>query len=204
MLYRSLPLLALFSFTLALHRSSKVCPILGPSYPKPSSLGSDSTFNEAAQRLDLLLDDAISRGTSSHGSASFNSSTLSIGVFSTQNSNLIYQRHYTDLSVKDSLVGVDKVDADTVYRIGSNGKVLSVLTFLAQVGDARLSDPITKYVPELLSNNDSADGLLTEDMPPTNWEDITIGDMASHMAGLSRDCKISPASQHRSSRRSSQ
>lgn len=180
----------LFSFASAFRISTKVCPILGPPFPKPSSLSSDPAFRNAIQSLDSNIDIALRTGDSPYGSSPFNSSTFSIGVFSTGDPDLIFQRHHTDPSVGKSGVGVRKVDAETIYRIGSNGKFLSVLTFLAQVGYARLGDAVMDYIPELQSRSGAADGLKIGGIPvpPTRWEDITLGDLASQSAGLPRDC----------------
>jgi CubicO group peptidase (beta-lactamase class C family) len=194
-------LVFLLSSASASRTSTKVCPILGPSFPRPASLNSDPAFRNAIQRLDDQLDAAISTGSVRDGTVSFNSSTFSIGVWSISDPELVFQRHHTDPSVANSSVGVRKVDADTVYRIGSNGKLLSVLTFLAQVGDKRLGDAVTDYIPELRAGNDSAGDAQGEDIPipPTQWEDVTLGDVASQLSGLPRDCTLITAD-HNASR----
>lgn len=76
------------------------------------------------------------------------------------------------------------MDANTVFRIGSPTKVFSVYAFLIEAGDAYFNDPITKFVPELaaLAANQTGNALTK-----VAWEDITIGELASHMAGISND-----------------
>jgi len=78
------------------------------------------------------------------------------------------------------------VDADTVYRIGSLTKIFTVYTFLAEAGDIHFNSPITNYVPELaaLVQNNSANAINR-----VAWEDITVGELASHMAGIASDSK---------------
>jgi CubicO group peptidase (beta-lactamase class C family) len=52
----------------------------------------------------------------------------------------------------------------------------------------RMSDSVTTWVPELRepgnASNRNAVGHL-------RWEEITIGALASHQAGINRDCKLS-------------
>jgi CubicO group peptidase (beta-lactamase class C family) len=79
------------------------------------------------------------------------------------------------------------VDADTVYRIGSLTKIFTVFTFLLEAGDVHFNSPVTNYVPELaaLAKNTSGNAITR-----IAWEDITIGELASHMAGIASDSKI--------------
>jgi CubicO group peptidase (beta-lactamase class C family) len=78
------------------------------------------------------------------------------------------------------------VEADTVYRVGSLAKIFTVYTLLVEAGDIRFNSPITDSVPELaaLVNNRSANASKRVAL-----EDITIGDLASHMAGIASDSK---------------
>jgi len=71
---------------------------------------------------------------------------------------------------------------NTVYRIGSNSKLLTAYTILVEVGHAYWHRPVTDFVPELAaaaaSCNSTAEPLLCVD-----WHGITLGALASHLAG---------------------
>ena len=51
--------------------------------------------------------------------------------------------------MRNSSIGTQNVDADSVYRLGSIGKLFTVYLFLIREGDVRFKDPITMYIPEL-------------------------------------------------------
>ena len=73
----------------------------------------------------------------------------------------------------------DELDGETVLRIGSVTKMFTVYALLLKCGFHCFDDPITKHVPELLQENASG----------ANWEDITVGALASQMSGIGRDCE---------------
>lgn len=93
--------------------------------------------------------------------------------------------------MRNSTVGTKSVNSDSVYRLGSIGKVLSVYIFLIQDGDIHWNEPITKYIPELaaaVANNTTAPNGVTP-----KWNEITLGQLCNHMSGLPRDCKWIPS-----------
>ncbi|EXJ82747.1 hypothetical protein A1O3_06562 [Capronia epimyces CBS 606.96] len=77
------------------------------------------------------------------------------------------------------------VNADTVFRIGSISKLFTTYTLLVSRGLAIFSRPIQDFVPEL--KTDSAD-LHPESR--VNWSEVTVGALASHLAGISRDYNL--------------
>jgi CubicO group peptidase (beta-lactamase class C family) len=81
---------------------------------------------------------------------------------------------------------VHKVDSNSIYRLASITKLLTAYVFLIREGFARFEDPITRYIPELMVNGENltaANGLLPD------WNDINLGDLISHTAGIAEDCK---------------
>jgi CubicO group peptidase (beta-lactamase class C family) len=134
-----------------------------------------------------VLSTTLETGISSNGPGSFNLTTFSIGIFSVSEDALIYQRHYAAESVQNAETGVRNVDSDSIYRLGSISKALSVYLFLIRDGDRHFNELITSYIPELATaapNMDSQNGVTP------NWNEITIGQLASYMAGLSEDCML--------------
>jgi CubicO group peptidase (beta-lactamase class C family) len=75
--------------------------------------------------------------------------------------------------VANSSYGTNKVDAESIYRIGSISKLLTVYLWLVREGDVRWSDPIAKHLPELLKYKADSWNNVTPD-----WNAITIGDLA--------------------------
>lgn len=106
-------------------------------------------------------------------------------MFSASDNGLFYQYHHTGPAVANSTFGVNKVDADSIYRIGSISKLLTVYLFLLCESDIRWSDPVSKYLPQLLEDKQNSWNEITPD-----WDEITIGDLAGQMGGLARDCNF--------------
>lgn len=99
----------------------------------------------------------------------------------------LFQYFYTSPATANASTGVTQVDENTVFRIGSASKLWTVYTLLASAGETSLYDPVTKWVPELQAaavaagTNDAVDYV--------RWEDVTLQELASHLAGMGRDCK---------------
>lgn len=81
---------------------------------------------------------------------------------------------------------------DTVYRVGSISKLLFLYTFLVEVGHDYWHRSITDFVPELV---EAARSCSAESDPLTcpDWDDITLGALASHLAGIGRGRPVLPA-----------
>jgi CubicO group peptidase (beta-lactamase class C family) len=168
--------------------TTKVCPLLGPAFPVPTGLVSNEHFQEAAKNVEAALNTTLATGmTPNNGPGPFNQTSFSIGIFSTTEKDLLYEFHYTDASVRNSSTGTKNVNSDSVYRLGSIGKVLSVYIFLIQDGDVHWNEPITNYIPELAAT--AANVTASPNGIAPKWNEITIGQLASHMGGLPRDCK---------------
>ena len=165
-------------------RSSKLeaCPLLGQPYLPPTSIASDPKFQKAAKALDATLDGLVAKNAATYGNTTF-----SIGIFSASDDGLLYTYDHTAFDVQNSKYGTNKVDADSIYRIGSISKLLTVYLFLMSEGDTRWSDPVSKHLPQLLEYKANSWNPITPD-----WDQITIGDLAGQMGGLARDCKCPP------------
>jgi hypothetical protein len=162
------------------------CPPLGAVFPKPTNLLSSAVVKAAIANITATLE--VRDKDNSTGA--FDNS-YGIEVFSaTDSKETIFSWYHTAPSLaKSNTTGVRTVDADTVYRLGSLTKIFTIYTWLVQDGDTKWNEPITKYVPELAGRED-----LAKDDPLTNvnWEEVTIGALASQLAGVVRDCKLLP------------
>lgn len=157
--------------------TNKVCPIQGPSFPKPSDITTLVVFTDAAKAVDAAIDTALQTGVTAYGDTLSNTSTFSIGVFSASDTVLAYQRHITDPTEANNSVGVRSADADTVYRVRSASKVLTVLSFLSKVGYRKWYEPVTLYLSEELFMPSTQSNFPSGARP--KWSEITIGDLAS-------------------------
>ncbi|KAI2627807.1 beta-lactamase/transpeptidase-like protein [Hypoxylon sp. NC1633] len=117
-----------------------------------------------------------------------NATSWSIQVFSasdTAEDEPVWSHYHTatNLLTADT-PGVKSVDGDTVYRMGSVTKIFTILTFLIEAGDTYWNTPVTQWVPELrlLAGKAEADPIMN-----VAWDQITLQDLASHMAGVVRD-----------------
>ena len=168
------------------------CPLLGPAFP-PFKLDPNSKdVSKAIKELTHELDDQIKSGNGSHGITYPNTTSFSLALFSTNegagsDGPFFYDYHYTAPSLKQSK-HYRAADMNSVYRIGGLSQVFTVWTLLATADDGVLDDAVTKYLPELESaNRDAAEDAASF----VAWERVTIGQLASHMAGIARDCALS-------------
>lgn len=169
--------------------SFQQCPILGPGFPSPRNLSSSTVIKSASSNFTSLIESVISTAQSPYGPFDSNTTTFSLEVFSTSDDSPLYQYHHTASGLAYSGTGVRNVDSNTIYRIGSVTKLLTVYSFLISAGDAYFQDPVTKYVPELLAAA-NANPSFTNPVSNVAWKDITLGQLASQMAGIGRDSKL--------------
>lgn len=145
------------------------CPLLGPAYPVPTDLASPSFIAAAAQFEKILK----SNTAIDHERVSF-----AVQVYSSTSSDTpIYEQYNTAPYLNSSNVG-----PDTLFRIHSISKVMTVYTIISKLGHRYWDEPVTKYVPEL-DTVPRRDGIGSPD-----WSEVTLGSLASQMSGISRDC----------------
>jgi hypothetical protein len=147
---------------------ANICPILGPVFPKPTELHSSVAFQKTLEVLYASLDHAFASGNTTHGTISPNS-TYSVQVFSATTKEPLLDCHQRG----SDLLGNRTVDGDSVYRIASTSKLITVYLLLLQAGETIFSDKVTKYLPELAGT--------------AYWDDITVGSLASHLAGVTAE-----------------
>ncbi|KAJ6189191.1 hypothetical protein N7519_004099 [Penicillium mononematosum] len=89
------------------------------------------------------------------------------------------------VQLKLDLWGVKEVDEDTMFRIGSISKLWTMFLFMTLEGTRYFHEPVSKYVPELQIEYSPAQA--KDKINYLQWSDVTIGELASHQAGLARD-----------------
>lgn len=171
-------LLSLLPFTSAIN-----CPLSGAVFPPPPHLTNSSTLDSALHNLTSLINDGFSTGNSTHGPVD-PSGANAVQIFSLDSDTALFE-YYHDGTTLSNVSGVQKVDGDSIFRIGSVSKLVSVYMLLVEIGDGYWDTKITDIIPEL-------QGRKGADKDETNfvtWEDITLGALAGQVAGLPRDCK---------------
>lgn len=156
------------------------CPYLGPVFPKPTSLNESDTIRQALAAIDTAFE-----AYESDPANNPNETSWSIQVFSTSQDTPVWERYHTAPNVNASYAST--MGPDTIYRLGSVTKIFTILTFLIEAGDKYWNMPITDYIPELaqMVADDSSD---YDPVMDVSWEDVTLGSLASQMAGIVRDC----------------
>ncbi|KAI0867782.1 beta-lactamase/transpeptidase-like protein [Hypoxylon argillaceum] len=153
----------------------RICPLKGPQFPAPTGLGLEALFRNATSVMERAI-----RGNLT--AAPYNETTFSIGMFSTTDDELLYEFHHTDPSVATSQIGANEVDADSIYRIASITKILTLYQWLIADGDRKFNSPISDFIPQLLQYTKDQD-----EYPAPSWDEITVNDLAMFLAGIGRD-----------------
>ncbi|KAI1265839.1 beta-lactamase/transpeptidase-like protein [Xylariaceae sp. FL1019] len=153
----------------------QICPLRGQQFPAPTGLSSEALFMNATKSIEQILTANITQSP-------YNDTTFSLGMFSTSDDGLLWEFHHTDSTVATSGNGTNKVDADSIYRIASISKILTVYQWLIKDGDRKFNDPISDFIPELVKYQVKHDYYPTPD-----WDEITVNDLAMFLAGVARD-----------------
>ena len=162
------------------------CPLIGPEFPPPQRLAEHPIWQRALANITAVFD--FLDDTNVSGANRF---SYSVQVFSTNpGAPIVWERHRTAKNLPPDSGGVSTVDGDTVYRLGSVSKVLTVLTFLAEAGDIHWNQPITKFLPELARYAGRSTSKNFDNLRETAWDDVTIGALAAQVSGIERDCKF--------------
>lgn len=148
------------------------CPPDGPLLPRPTTLASQEAFKVGGTKLSHILDTVIN-GEIEPGFPIENTSfSISVTSLDDKHGKPAWQYHHRGAN---NVNGTKKVDGDTQYLIGSISKVFTDLLLLKS--GLNLDDPITKYLPELISN----DSLI-------NWKEISLRALGAHLGGIQGFC----------------
>ena len=162
------------------------CPFLGPTYQKPLNLATDAMVNAAAENTTSVVLEALATGALDNQTTAF-----SLTAFSTSDKESIpfYSYHYTPPALALGPIGVKNVTGNTVYRLGSLSKVITTYTLLVADGFKHFQDPIGNFLPALLQGSTDKNA-SSDSITSTDWEDVTLQALASHMAGIGVECEL--------------
>jgi hypothetical protein len=116
--------------------------------------------------------------------------SFTVQVYSAHESRPLFEHYHTATSARNNTIGVNVVDEDTVFRIASCSKLWTVLLLLIETGDASFHEPVVKYIPELRKAiaERSNETEFRNEVDQVLWEEVTIGELASQMSGVGRQC----------------
>jgi CubicO group peptidase (beta-lactamase class C family) len=160
--------------------------LLGPTLQPPSGLLSSPDVRAVTSNLSTSLIHAIHHGHSIYGDFVADSSSISITALSTQDdqNSPFFDFHFSSPSLNHSAGSTENVTNTSMYRIGSISKIFTVYTLLVNYGWEHWNDCIMKYLPELQHADHNPS------VAHVDWSKITIGDLASQLSGIGRDCKF--------------
>lgn len=181
---RLLPLLPLLCTSVA--NAVNPCPILGPIWPAATGLSSDPVVSEALQNITTTIQQAVNAGN-------LTSDSIALQIFDANDPGALLSLFNTADDINTTL-GVSEVDENTVFRIGSTSKLFTIFMLLIEKGFGSMQDPVADYIPELrdaivdlFRNSTNWDNGIDF----TKWNEVTLGELATHLAGIGRDCKRS-------------
>ncbi|KAF5675557.1 beta-lactamase-like 1 [Fusarium heterosporum] len=156
--------------------SSNICPLLGPIFPPVDHPLESTVFSNAIAHLNATFRELDRNGTFEELNT-----TLFVQAFSA--SDTVFQHGYAPPAMKSFLTS-GTLNENTVFRVGSVSKLLTVYTLLSEVGMKHMDDPVTKWVPELARAAKKNIGGIARRV---QWNEVTIGQLAGHLAGVSRN-----------------
>ena len=161
------------------------CLLLGPAYLPVQQLALQPAIQSAVTNLIEQLNSAVNSQSSPWGPFQVNETFFSAGMFEVNTPDLIFQYDW-NVPGGVALASGSKptTDNNTIYRIGSISKVFTVYTQLLEKGTSFWSEPITRYIPEIAQA--AANQSLSNPVQYPDWQDITIGELASQLADIGR------------------
>ncbi|TGJ84779.1 hypothetical protein E0Z10_g3971 [Xylaria hypoxylon] len=155
--------------------------VLGPLNPAPVDLTSDdSCVRSKWENITSTLEDHLTNTEHNEALSVLDSITFSLGLFSVHDPKAAgsLQYHHTGPDIKNSSFGVNKVDGNSIYRVASMTKVVTVYAGLLLLNPSDWHKPLTDIFPEIAS--------LPKDDPVHHiqWDTITPFSLSSQISGV--------------------
>ncbi|PQK16423.1 hypothetical protein BB8028_0006g07430 [Beauveria bassiana] len=182
--YQSILVTALLAWAPAIASAAPAAAgLLGPAFAAPTRLAAEPSIRAAAANVTALLDELFRTGTSPWGSLhAANDTALSVQVLPIDDDDgaRIVDYHHSPGNLNVSSGSAARVDADTVYRIGSISKLFTAYALLVNQGRKWWDKPLSEILPELGGQREERG-----DGAQTRWGEVTVGALASQMGGVS-------------------
>jgi hypothetical protein len=122
--------------------------LLGPIY-LPVNDSSNALLASAKQQALRAIQEAILTGNSTFGPFDNETTSFAASVFSLTTGESLLDFNFEAPGLNGSLSEYHLTE-DTIFRTGSLGKLLTVYTWLVDIGDALYLDPVAKYIVSCL------------------------------------------------------
>ncbi|KAI3332825.1 beta-lactamase/transpeptidase-like protein [Ustulina deusta] len=154
---------------------------LGPLNLAPVDLTSDASCVRLKwENITSTLEDHLTHKERDEALSGLDDITFSLGLFSVHDPRAAgsLQYHHTGPDIKNSSFGVNKVDGNSIYRVASMTKVISVYAGLLLLDPGDWHKPLTEIFPEIAS--------LPKDDPVHHiqWDTITPFSLSSQISGI--------------------
>ncbi|RYC64305.1 hypothetical protein CHU98_g1909 [Xylaria longipes] len=175
----------LHSFQLSVVAASICLPtvfarFLGPLNPAPFDLTSNiSNVRPQWENVSSTLESHLTGKTRNEALSGLDNITFSLGLFSVHDPKAgCLQYHHTAPDIQNATYGVKKVDGNSIYRVASMTKIMTVYSGLLLLNPRDWHRPLTKIFPEIssLPKNDPVHHI--------QWETITPFSLASQISGI--------------------
>ncbi|KAI5356977.1 Putative beta-lactamase/transpeptidase [Septoria linicola] len=156
-----------------------------PTYPPPRDFTTNNSIVPAAWlNLSSILDAHFQQNFTAINAttalAGLSNVTFSLGIFSLHDPDAAaFQYHHGSSQLAANENGAKNVDADSIYRIASVSKLITVFTGLLSLSEEDWNTPLTEFFPSLRNATS-----VTELQDAPSWQDITPWALASHMSGI--------------------
>ncbi|KAI0512927.1 beta-lactamase/transpeptidase-like protein [Xylaria bambusicola] len=158
-----------------------IARFLGPLNVPPVDLTSDTSHVQSKwEEIRSMLDGHLAGTKRNEALSGLDNITFSLGLFSVHDAEAasFLQYHHTGPDIRNSSLGVKKVDGDSIYRVASMTKAVSVYAGLLLLDPDDWNKPLTEIFPEITS--------LPKDDPVHHiqWNTITPFSLASQISGV--------------------
>lgn len=168
------------------------CLPLGPTLPPPRKPSTSRSLRDALALVEKTVELSL-RGGSQYASLDRNTISFSTEVYSLFEKEPLWTYHFSAPEFRNC-EGVNQVDSNTVYRIGSLSKLFTVYTSIVAVGnDYFFREPVTKYVPELAKYAARYRANITSNQIDFwDFESMTLEALAGQLSGLPGNFAFGP------------
>ena len=170
---------------ISLSITGTLAEFVGPKYPAPVNLTSNSSLVSSAwKNLTSIFDAYLIDGNTTADSslATVEDITFSVGLFSLHDPAVQeLQYHYTAPQIANAQNGTNKVDGDSIYRIASVSKLVTTLAGMISLTDEDWNRPLTEIIPGL--RKEAGRGKQSP-IDSVQWDKITPWALAAQSAGV--------------------
>lgn len=180
LLQQTLPLLCLYG-------TSALADSLIGTYPPPLDLSSNNSIVTQAWKNLTTAFDAYLKENETAGSEAFSgveNVTFSLGVFSLHDpATSKLQYHHASPETIKAVNGTNKVDADSIYRMASVTKLITVFGGMLELSEAQWNTPLSEVFPILgqYTRDHAGD---SDPVGAIQWDSITPWALANQQSGF--------------------